>query len=240
MQLYFPSSTASASLRIEDGVHLCAGCSPLWSPLFWPLPSRSESHTGWQGWPAAGWLVAWSWWCHWPPMPTSPEGKRNMVRAGRTRESQRKRSGSWGRGGNWATGGFYSFIYSFNISTKLWMWLQLILLVNLFHMNSNILKISVLLSPYSFSSLAECFWMLERKEVKVCSSMPCHDEPSQHITVSWHHLKIQTTNSKAGTMLMFGELNLYRINTVINRESWWDPCWVWQVKLWLGSTESKK
>ena len=93
-----------------NGVDLCSGCSPPWSPLSWPLPCRWESHTGWQGWQAAGWLGAWSWWCRWPPAQSGP-GRRYEEKEekcgesqqeegrGRERESQRKRSGGRGQGG---------------------------------------------------------------------------------------------------------------------------------------------
>lgn len=162
VQFFFYHLQRSAILRFENGVHLCSGCSPLWSPLSWRLPSRSESHTGWQGWPAAGWLVAWSWWYHWPPMLSSPEGKKNVVRAGRTQRKERVPEEEIRQ---------LELRWKLNhcrvltlVLNSLWIWLQLILLVNLFHMNPNILKISVLSSPYSFSALAECFWMLERKE----------------------------------------------------------------------------
>lgn len=73
----------------EDGVDLCSGCSPLWSPLSWPLPCRWESHTGWQGWPAAGWLGAWSWWCRWPPMQSGP-GRRYEEKEEKCGESQQE------------------------------------------------------------------------------------------------------------------------------------------------------
>ncbi len=87
----FQRSTSPCSKDGEDGVDLCSGCSPLWSPLSWPLPSRWENHTGWQGWPAAGWLVAWSWWCRWPPAQPGPGGRYGQRK--KRSESRQERKG---------------------------------------------------------------------------------------------------------------------------------------------------
>lgn len=87
-------SVGPAARTGEDGVDLCSGCSPLWSLLSWPLPSRWESHTGWQGWPAAGWLVAWSWWCRWPPAQSGPGGRcGERKKCGESRQERKRREG---------------------------------------------------------------------------------------------------------------------------------------------------